>query len=48
MKLFFRCRNCLFPSTKPSLHFDKDEICLACKFTKYSKNKIDWKKERNF
>lgn len=34
---FFRCRKCLFPSTKPDLHFDENQVCLACKFTDESK-----------
>ena len=44
MKNFFRCKRCFFPNTKPSLHFDKDGICLACKFTDYHENEINWDK----
>ena len=29
-KLFYRCKKCLFPSTKPDLHFDGKGICMAC------------------
>ena len=47
-KLFFRCKNCLFPSTKPDLQFDEKGICMACKFTEHY-NSIDWnKREKQF
>ena len=29
MRKFFRCKSCLFPSTKPDLHFDDDGTCGA-------------------
>jgi N-acetyl sugar amidotransferase len=46
---FLRCKNCLFPSTKPDLHFDEKGICGACNYTDYYENKIDWKaKEKEF
>jgi N-acetyl sugar amidotransferase len=46
---FFRCKNCLFPSTKPDLHFDDKGICGACNYTDYYENQIDWKaKEKEF
>ena len=46
---FFRCKNCLFPSTKPDLHFDEKGICGACNYTDYYENQIDWKaKEKEF
>ena len=49
MNNFFRCKKCLFPSTKPSLHFDKDQVCMACKFTDFVNAEIDWKKkEKDF
>ena len=44
-KLFFRCKNCLFPSTKPDLHFDEKGVCMACKYVKHYKS-IDWKKRK--
>jgi len=44
-KLFYRCKNCLFPSTKPELHFDEKGICMACKYTEYYKS-IDWDKRK--
>ena len=46
-KLFFRCKNCLFPSTKPDLQFDEKGICMACKFTEHY-NSIDWNKARSY
>ena len=47
-KLFYRCKKCLFPSTKPDLHFDEKIICMACKYVDYYK-KIDWqKREKEF
>ena len=47
-KIFYRCKKCLFPSTKPDLHFDEKKICMACKYTDYYQ-KIDWKKrEKEF
>ena len=46
MRKFFRCKSCLFPSTKPDLHFDDDGTCGACKYTKYYNN-IDWEKRKN-
>ena len=45
MRKFFRCKSCLFPSTKPDLHFDDDGTCGACKYTKYYNN-IDWEKRK--
>ena len=45
MSQFFRCKSCLFPSTKPDLDFNDDGICGACKYTKYYKN-IDWEKRK--
>ena len=45
MSKFFRCKSCLFPSTKPDLHFDDDGTCGACKYTKYYNN-IDWEKRK--
>jgi N-acetyl sugar amidotransferase len=45
MDLFFRCKNCLFPSTKPDLHFNENGVCMACKYTDYYKN-IDWDKRK--
>lgn len=41
----YRCKHCLFPSTKPDLHFDKNGICMACKFTEYHEA-IDWGKRK--
>jgi N-acetyl sugar amidotransferase len=47
MKLF-RCIRCLYPNTKPDLHFDADGLCSACQaFDK--RKEIDWKaREREF
>ena len=38
---FFRCSNCLYPSTKPDLEFNDKGVCGACRFREYEKN-IDW------
>ncbi len=36
-----RCTRCLYPDTKPDLHFDKEGVCSACR--SYEKRKtIDW------
>ena len=45
MTNFFRCKSCLFPSTKPDLHFNSEGICMACKYTVYY-NDIDWEKRK--
>ncbi len=39
--LIYRCKRCLFPNTKPDLHFDDEGVCLACKYTGYY-DEIDW------
>lgn len=44
-KLFFRCKKCLLPSTKPDLHFDEKGVCMACKYTDHYKS-IDWNKRK--
>ena len=44
-KLFFRCKKCLLPSTKPDLHFDTNGICMACKYMKHYKN-VNWEKRK--
>jgi N-acetyl sugar amidotransferase len=49
MDLFFRCKKCYFPNTKPSLHFDEKKICFACKYTDYYEQEINWdEKLQNF
>ncbi len=36
-----RCATCLYPNTKPDLHFDEEGVCSAC--TAYDKRKlINW------
>ena len=45
IKLFYRCKNCLLPNTKPDLHFDEKGICMACKYNEYYKS-IDWDKRK--
>ncbi len=47
IKLFYRCKNCLLPNTKPDLHFDEKGICMACKYNEYYKS-IDWDKRKFF
>ena len=46
MENFFRCKKCLFPNTKPSLHFDENGVCFACLYTDYHDEKIDWDKKK--
>tara|TARA_B100000579_G_C22782844_1_gene830269 strand:- start:191 stop:1363 length:1173 start_codon:yes stop_codon:yes gene_type:complete len=49
MDHFYRCKKCFFPNTKPSLHFDENNVCLACKYTDYYEKEIDWdQKLENF
>ena len=39
------CTNCLLPSTKPDLRFDKNGVCSAC--NAYSaRTEIDWNERR--
>lgn len=46
---FFRCKKCLFPNTKPDLHFDENGICTACNYTDYYENDINWEiKKKEF
>lgn len=41
----FRCRRCLYPNTKPDLHFNEHGICSACQA--YDKRQaIDWDSKR--
>jgi N-acetyl sugar amidotransferase len=44
----FRCTRCLYPSSKPDIHFDDDGLCSACQaFDK--RKEIDWStKAREF
>jgi N-acetyl sugar amidotransferase len=44
----FRCTRCLYPSSKPDIHFDDDGLCSACQaFDK--RKEIDWStKARDF
>jgi len=35
------CKKCVQPDTRPDLEFDKDGICLACRFEEQRRN-IDW------
>ena len=49
MQDFFRCTKCYFPSTKPSLYFDKNQVCNACKYQLYYDKDINWdEKSQNF
>lgn len=44
----FRCTRCLYPNTKPDIHFDEAGLCSACQaFDK--RQTIDWKqREQDF
>jgi N-acetyl sugar amidotransferase len=46
--MLFRCTRCLYPNTKPDLHFNAEGLCSACQA--YDKRKgIDWAaKEKEF
>jgi N-acetyl sugar amidotransferase len=37
------CRKCLYPETKPDLHFDDHGICSACRAAEEKYKGIDWK-----
>ena len=41
MKLRF-CKRCVFPETKPDLHFDDHGICSACRAAEKKNLAIDW------
>ncbi len=42
---FQYCKQCLNPSTRPSLHFSDDGVCSAC--TNYTERKsVDWEKRK--
>ena len=38
------CRNCIYPSTKPDLEFNKNGVCQGCIAFK-NRKKINWKKK---
>jgi len=37
------CKKCLQPDTRPGIVFDKNQVCMACRYEE-SKQFIDWKK----
>jgi N-acetyl sugar amidotransferase len=39
--MLFRCRRCLYPHTKPDLHFNAEGICSACQAYD-NRPKVDW------
>ena len=39
-KQIFRCKKCLYPNTKPDLHFNKAGVCGACIHNEYNKKII--------
>jgi N-acetyl sugar amidotransferase len=39
--MLFRCRRCLYPNTKPDLHFNAEGICSACQAYD-NRPKVDW------
>jgi N-acetyl sugar amidotransferase len=39
--MLFRCRRCLYPNTKPDLHFNTEGICSACQAYD-NRPKVDW------
>jgi N-acetyl sugar amidotransferase len=40
----FWCNNCVMPSTRPRLTFDKNGKCSACQWSEFKKTNIDWDK----
>ena len=42
---FKYCKNCLFPETKPDLHFDENGTCSACISSFQKDDGTDWKKQ---
>jgi hypothetical protein len=36
------CKKCLFPETKPDLHFDEEGVCSACVAAEQKDKGIDW------
>lgn len=36
------CKKCLYPETKPDLHFNKEGVCSACIAADAKDNNIDW------
>jgi N-acetyl sugar amidotransferase len=40
--MLFRCIRCLYPNTKPDLHFNAEGICSACQAFE-ARQRIDWK-----
>jgi len=43
------CKNCLYPETKPDLHFDEKGVCSACTAAELKDKGIDWaQREKEF
>lgn len=40
------CKKCLQPDTRPSILFDDNQVCYACKYEE-SKENIDWTRREN-
>jgi N-acetyl sugar amidotransferase len=41
------CKNCLFPETKPDLHFNEKGVCSACVAAEQKHKDIDWKQRES-
>jgi N-acetyl sugar amidotransferase len=41
------CKRCLFPETKPDLHFNDDGVCSACVGANNKDKNIDWDKRKD-
>ena len=37
------CKQCLMPSSRPRVTFNKDDVCNACTYAQEKKDNIDWK-----
>ena len=42
MKVFYRCKKCVMPNTKPDLFFDEEGVCDACRSAE-ARDAIDWR-----
>jgi N-acetyl sugar amidotransferase len=43
---FRYCKKCLFPETKPDLHFNTEGICSACTAATEKNSNIDWEERK--
>lgn len=41
------CRNCTISNQRPRITFDSEGVCSACRYAKYKRKEIDWKKRED-